>query len=59
MGRRSLVARDLEAGRLIEPFKMRVPSNSGFFLLSSPDKAKLKKVSLFRDWLVDVLADSR
>jgi len=59
MGRRSLVARDLEAGRLIEPFKVRLPSNSGFFLLSSPDKAKLKKVSLFREWLADALEDSR
>jgi LysR family glycine cleavage system transcriptional activator len=55
MGRRSLVNLDIESGRLVEPFKLRLPSSSGFFLLSSPEKAKLAKVALFRNWLTESL----
>jgi LysR family transcriptional regulator, glycine cleavage system transcriptional activator len=59
MGRRSLVSRDLASGKLIEPFKIRLPTASGFFVLSSPEKAKLQKVKLFRMWLVNALKDMR
>jgi LysR family glycine cleavage system transcriptional activator len=59
MGRRTLVARDVASGRLIEPFKVRLPTSSGFFLLSSPEKATLRKVALFREWLAGALKDAR
>ena len=59
MGRRSLVSRDLEARRLVEPFKIRLPTTSGFFLLSSPEKAKLPKVVLFRNWLMNSMKAMR
>ncbi len=59
MGRRVLVALDIASGRLVEPFKLRLATSSGFFLLSSPEKAKLRKVELFRNWLVASLKDAR
>ena len=59
MGRRVLVALDIASGRLVEPFKIRLATSSGFFLLSSPEKAKLMKVELFRNWLADSLKDAR
>ena len=59
MGRRSLVSRDIESGKLVEPFRIRLETTSGFFLLSSPKKAKLPKVALFRNWLMNALKDMR
>ncbi|MCX7315146.1 MAG: transcriptional regulator GcvA [Hyphomicrobiales bacterium] len=57
MGRRSLVALDIASGRLVEPFKVRLATSSGFFLLSAPEKSKMAKVALFRNWLVNSLKD--
>ena len=37
----------------------RSETTSGFFLLSSPKKAKLPKVALFRNWLMNALKDMR
>lgn len=59
MARRSLVALDIVSGHLVEPFKIRLATRSGFFLLSAPGKAKLAKVELFRNWLVDSLKEAR
>lgn len=55
MGRSVLVARDIAAGRLVEPFSMRLRSSLAFHLVAPPDRAELPKVQLFRDWVLGEL----
>jgi LysR family glycine cleavage system transcriptional activator len=55
IGRTPLVNRDLASGRLVEPFNVRVPSSSAYFVTSPNSKAKLKKVELFREWAIERL----
>lgn len=50
IGRTPLVDADLASGRLVEPFALRVPSSSAYFITSPSGKAKLKRVEVFRDW---------
>jgi LysR family glycine cleavage system transcriptional activator len=52
IGRTPLVDRDLEAGRLIEPYAQRLESGSGYYVVSSPDLAQRQPVRLFRAWLL-------
>ncbi|MYZ46597.1 transcriptional regulator GcvA [Propylenella binzhouense] len=53
MGRRGLVDRELASGTLIEPFGIRHASSAGYFLLCTPERIKLQKVQIFRNWLVN------
>ncbi len=53
MGRRGLVDRELAAGLLIEPFKLRHSSGAGYFLVCTPERARFAKVQAFRKWLVN------
>jgi LysR family glycine cleavage system transcriptional activator len=57
IGRTPLVDADLAGGRLVEPFSLRVPSSSSYFITSPNSKAKLKRVELFRDWALARLGD--
>jgi LysR family glycine cleavage system transcriptional activator len=50
IGRTPLVDGDLARGSLIQPFSLRIPSSSAYFITSPSNKAKLKKVELFREW---------
>jgi LysR family glycine cleavage system transcriptional activator len=52
MGRTPLVNRDLREGRLIEPFKRRLQSSTGYYITSSADHSERKTVKLFTDWLL-------
>ena len=52
LGLTALTARDIQAGRLVAPFALRLPSNFAYHLVyhaSLDDRADLKT---FRDWLV-------
>jgi LysR family transcriptional regulator, glycine cleavage system transcriptional activator len=57
MGRSVVVERDLASGLLVEPFKTRLSSNSGyfFFVSSSAEKEKPDLAARFRDWLIDYM----
>jgi LysR family glycine cleavage system transcriptional activator len=50
IGRTPLVDRDLTRGYLVAPFELRMPSGSGYYVVSTTAKAKLRKVELFREW---------
>jgi LysR family glycine cleavage system transcriptional activator len=54
MGRSVVVERDLSKGLLIEPFKTRLSSNSGyfFFVSSAAEKQKPELTAKFRNWLI-------
>lgn len=55
MGRSAVVAADIAAGRLVEPFRLRLPSALGYHLVMAPERAKLAKVRAFCDWALDRL----
>lgn len=54
IGRSTIVQEDLRAGALVEPFCIRVPAGSeGYYLVTAPERSKLRKTAAFRDWLVE------
>ncbi|MHA1152834.1 MAG: transcriptional regulator GcvA [Alphaproteobacteria bacterium] len=53
LGRSTLVALDLEAGRLVQPFGPALPSSYACFVVSPPATAERPKIKAFREWLLD------
>ncbi|NNM72822.1 transcriptional regulator GcvA [Enterovirga aerilata] len=53
LGRSGVVGPDLASGRLVEPFSVRARSNFGYYLVTPLRTAKLRKVQLFRRWLLE------
>ena len=51
MGRTSYVEADIAKGRLVVPFKITLPADAGFYLVSPEPKADAPKLSAFRQWL--------
>jgi LysR family glycine cleavage system transcriptional activator len=58
IGRTPLINGDLASGKLVAPFEMRVPSNSAYYISSPNDKARTKKVELFREWALARLGEN-
>lgn len=52
IGRTSYVRDDITKGRLVAPFKMALPANAGFYLVSPETRADTPKLTAFRDWLL-------
>ena len=52
MGRTSYVEDDIAKGRLVVPFKIALPADAGFYLVSPQARADSPKLSAFREWLV-------
>jgi LysR family glycine cleavage system transcriptional activator len=54
LGRSMLVRDHLQSGRLVAPFPDWVkPILSSYYVVSTSEKAKLERVSVFRDWLLE------
>ena len=51
MGRTSYVADDIAKGRLVVPFKIALPADAGFYLVSPEARADPPKLRDFRQWL--------
>ena len=51
MGRTSYVEADIAKGRLVVPFKIALPADAGFYLVSPEAKADPPKLRAFRQWL--------
>jgi LysR family glycine cleavage system transcriptional activator len=51
MGRTSYVEADVAKGRLVVPFKIKLPDEWGFYLVSPEASADSPKLSAFRQWL--------
>ncbi|MGN8545646.1 transcriptional regulator GcvA [Bradyrhizobium sp. 13971] len=51
MGRTSYVQDDIAKGRLVVPFKIALPADAGFYLVSPQGRADTPKLSAFRSWL--------
>ena len=51
MGRTSYVEADIAKGRLVVPFKITLPADAGFYLVSPEAKTDSPKLAAFRQWL--------
>jgi LysR family glycine cleavage system transcriptional activator len=52
MGRTSYVRDDIAKGRLVVPFKIALPADAGFYLVSPQGRRDPPKLAAFREWLV-------
>ncbi|MDH3692123.1 MAG: LysR substrate-binding domain-containing protein [Gammaproteobacteria bacterium] len=52
VARSVLAADDLEAGRLVRPFELSLPSEYAYYFVCPAAQAGRSKVVAFRDWLV-------
>ncbi|WP_454624444.1 transcriptional regulator GcvA [Bradyrhizobium cenepequi] len=52
MGRTSYVQDDIAKGRLLVPFKIALPADAGFYLVSPQVRADSPKLAAFRQWMV-------
>lgn len=51
MAKARLAAADLAEGRLVKPFEGSLPVDFAYYIVCPEAKLKLRKVSVFRDWL--------
>ena len=52
IGRTTYVEGDLAKGRLVVPFKIRLPADAGFYLVSPEAASDAPKLVAFREWLL-------
>jgi LysR family glycine cleavage system transcriptional activator len=52
MGRTSYVRDDIAKSRLVVPFKIALPADAGFYLVSPQGRRDPPKLAAFREWLV-------
>ena len=54
LARSSVTKDDLSSGRLVEPFKIRLPCTAeGYYVVTSPELAELQKIKSFRKWVLE------
>ena len=59
LGNTMLASDDLRAGRLVRPFDISVPLDTGYYVVYVRDALKRPKIRAFRDWVVDQVAPFR
>jgi LysR family glycine cleavage system transcriptional activator len=52
MGRTSYVSDDIAKGRLVVPFKIALPADAGFYLVSPEARREAPKLAAFRQWMI-------
>lgn len=52
------VSDDLKAGRLVQPFELRIPLTFAYYLAYAKSKAELPRLQNFRQWLLSQVKDS-
>jgi LysR family transcriptional regulator, glycine cleavage system transcriptional activator len=52
MGRTSYVQDDIAKGRLVVPFKIALPADAGFYLVSPEGRREAPQLTAFRDWMI-------
>lgn len=52
MGRTSYVQDDIAKGRLVVPFKIALPADAGFYLVSPDSRREAPKLAAFRQWIL-------
>ena len=51
LARSAIASSDLAAGRLVRPFKLRLPVEAAYYIVYPPAYAQRNKVVAFREWL--------
>lgn len=57
MGRTTYVQDDIAAGRLVVPFQIKLPEESGFYLVAPTAQREKQKLATFREWLLKSVQD--
>lgn len=57
LGRWSLAADDIEAGRLVVPFGPSLTLTPAYYLVTAPGRSGRPEIQAFRDWLLAEVAD--
>ena len=52
IGRTSYVEDDIAKGRLVVPFKITLPADAGFYIVSPQSRTESPKLKAFRQWLI-------
>lgn len=52
MGRTSYVQDDIAKGRLVVPFRIALPADAGFYLVSPEGRREAPKLTAFREWML-------
>ena len=58
LGWRFLAAKDIEAGRVVEPFDLALPLGSSFYLVYPEAHSLRPNIAALRDWLVQEVRES-
>jgi len=58
LGWRFLAAKDIEAGRVVEPFDLALPLGSSFYLVYPEAHSLRPNIAAFRNWLVQEVRES-
>lgn len=58
LGWRSLAAKDVAAGRVVEPFDLVLPLGSGFYLAYPEAQSLRTNIAAFRTWLLQEVRDA-
>jgi LysR family glycine cleavage system transcriptional activator len=53
IGRTSYVEDDIAKGRLVVPFKIALPADAGFYLVTPQERSHSPKLDAFRAWLIE------
>ena len=53
IGRTSYVEDDIAKGRLVVPFKIALPADAGFYLVTPQERSHSPKLDAFRAWLTE------
>ncbi|KQW19118.1 transcriptional regulator [Afipia sp. Root123D2] len=53
IGRTSYVEDDIAKGRLVVPFKIALPADAGFYLVTPEERSHSPKLDAFRTWLTE------
>jgi LysR family glycine cleavage system transcriptional activator len=59
LGWRSLSAKDVAAGRVVEPFDVTLPLGSSFYLVYPEAHSRRPQIAAFRDWLKNELREGQ
>ena len=57
LGSPVLFAAEIAQGRLIQPFATTCAVTGGYWLVYPPERRRVAKISAFRDWILDLIAE--
>ena len=53
LGRSVLVADDIAAGHLVQPFDLSLPAPHAYYIVYAEERADEPKIAAFRDWIIE------